>query len=696
MTSHNDPQSKTNPGNDICWEFLLHSVPDAMAIADLNSGELLAINDGFSQLTGFSSKQVIGRSVAELNLFANPRKRTQFILELFESGSVTNFEAGFRCQNQDYLTALLSARVTERDGRSLVVTVAREIDDLKLAQQALQESEERYRLIFENIQDVYFEASVGGILLEVSPSITLCSGFSRSELIGSFLHDNWFADLQFQGLVDHLLAQNTVVDHEIIFLDQQNRRRYGSVNASLTLSSEGRPLKIIGSMRDITEAKNAQEKIRQLAYYDALTALPNRSLFYDRLGQALTLAARHDDRLALLYLDLDGFKQVNDSLGHDSGDILLKKTAQRLKQCVRHSDTVARLGGDEFVILIPDEATAIGVSVVAEKILDSLGQPFHIAGQEVFVGASIGIVLYPDDGDNGETLVSNADMAMYAAKNAGRHNFQFFCAEINHCNQNRRQTELDLRQAMQNQELEVVFQPRLDLAGQKMAGIVALLRWVRSDGAIIEGQALKDCLDQAGLAREVAVWLLNEACEKFSSAFSDGKNNLHLTLALPAGLLRQNDFLTLLDGILQRNKLPGELLEIEIDEELLSRDLVRTEALLVALKKLGVGLVIEGFGSGQLPLTNLREDLIDGLKIPAQLIAEVMVSPRHAALVKTLISMAKIMGLKTIAQGVDDQALYGFLRYHKCDRIQGLHYLPPMRGAELADSLSLDWKSTSL
>jgi len=687
MINPNHPLLPVEQDHQAGWQFLLHGLPEAVAVADLGSGELLAVNEGFSQLTGFPSARIIGRPVRQLNLFADSRDHTRLMLQLYQSGLVQNFEATFLTEDGKYLSALLSSRVSDMAGRSVVVTVAREMAALKLAQQALQESEERYRRIFENIQDIYFEASMGGILLEISPSISLCSGWKREELIGSFLNDVLFDSLQFQGLVGRLQSQQQVLDHEIIFLDDQGTQHFGSVNAGLMLSSEGKPLKIIGSMRDVSEAKRARDKIHQLAYFDALTGLPNRSLFQDRLSRAITLAARHEGCLALLYLDLDGFKQVNDTLGHAGGDALLKIVAQRLTGCVRFSDTVARLGGDEFVVLIPEEASVAGVTVVAEKILHALDKPFAIAEQEVFVGASIGVVFYPNDAMAAEGLLKNADMAMYAAKNAGRNNFQFFSEQINQQNLQRRESEIDLRRAMQEQELEVLFQPRFDLVRQTTACVEAVPFWVAEHGEVLWGTELQEWIDRAGLAREVALWLLTEACSRFVALDRSTSDQVRLAIVLPVSLLRQNDFLGCLDDILQTNgMLPTELV-IEIDEDLWSRDAARSEALLQELKTRGIGLVIEGFGEGRFSLANLRDDLIDGLKISPHLTAEVMTSPRHAALVKTIISMAKIMGLTITAQGVDDQALFGFLQYHKCDRIQGEYYSPPLPPDELADLL---------
>ncbi|HEX6178600.1 MAG TPA: EAL domain-containing protein, partial [Thermoanaerobaculia bacterium] len=462
------------------------------------------------------------------------------------------------------------------------------------------------------------------------------------------------------------------------------RRRDGfsfPLEMSLTALDDGGMVCVV---RDITERTYAEEQIKHLAYHDALTGLPNRLLFKDRLTVALSHAQRDSARLAVLFLDLDRFKIINDSLGHNVGDQLLQAVATRIASCVRESDTVARLGGDEFTLLLPI-AHSEDVAVVAQKILEAIRYPFHIEGREFFTTTSIGISIYPEDGTDAETLIKNADTAMYQAKEQGRDNYQLFNAFVNAKALQRIALEHGLRRALMNDELEVHYQPIYDFRSGKISGMEALLRWNHPELGRIPPMTFIPIAEATGMMVPIGLWCLRTACAQARTWQELGFRNLSLAVNLSVTQLQQADLVDRVREILRETGLPAHQLELEITESSAMASPESIARTLHELKNVGVRISLDDFGTGHSALSYLKSFPIDTLKIDRSFVRDINEDPDTAAIVTAIIAMAHSLRLKVIAEGVEMTEQASFLRRYACDQMQGYLITPPVPAREFID-----------
>lgn len=441
-------------------------------------------------------------------------------------------------------------------------------------------------------------------------------------------------------------------------------------------------------VRDITERTYAEEQIKHLAYHDALTTLPNRLLFKDRVTVAISHAQRHDGRVAVLFLDLDRFKVINDSLGHNIGDQLLQAVAARVQSCVRDSDTVARLGGDEFTLLLPELTHAEDAALVAQKILEAVRYPFHIEGREFYITTSIGISIFPEDGVDAETLIKSADTAMYQAKEQGRDNYQLFNAVVNAKALQRIALEHGLRRALAHHELAVHYQPIFDFRTSRITGMEALLRWSPPDLGSIPPATFIPLAEAIGVMIPIGTWALRAACAQAKEWHDAGFNTLSLAVNLSVCQLQQPDLVATVREILTETGLPPRLLELEITESTAMQSPDASIRTLYDLKKLGIRISLDDFGTGHSSLAYLKRFPIDTLKIDQSFVRDIIRDPDTAAIVTAIIAMGHSLRLKVIAEGVEftDQAT--FLKRCSCDQMQGFLINAPMPAAEFGAILS--------
>ena len=450
-------------------------------------------------------------------------------------------------------------------------------------------------------------------------------------------------------------------------------------------------------VRDITERTYAEEQIKHLAYHDALTGLPNRLLFKDRLTVAISHAQRERKRLAVLFLDLDRFKVINDSLGHNIGDQLLQAVASRVQSCVRESDTVARLGGDEFTVLVPHLPQGEDAALVAQKIIDAVRYPFQIEGREFFMTTSIGISLYPDDGVDAETLIKNSDTAMYQAKEQGRDNYQLFNAFINAKALQRIALEHGLRKALANQELAVFYQPIFDFRTGRISGMEALLRWNHPTLGMIPPAVFIPLAEAIGVMIPIGTWAMRVACAQAKAWHDAGYRTLSLAVNLSVCQLQQPDLLLRVHEILNETGLPPRLLELEITESSAMQSPENSVRTLYDLKKLGIRISLDDFGTGHSSLSYLKRFPIDTLKIDQSFVRDITHDPDTAAIVTAIIAMAHSLRLKVIAEGVEFTEQSAFLKRYGCDQMQGYLVKAPVptdRFTELLAGASEDVSTT--
>lgn len=439
---------------------------------------------------------------------------------------------------------------------------------------------------------------------------------------------------------------------------------------------------MVAVVRDITERTYAEEQIKHLAYHDALTNLPNRLLFKDRLTVALSHAQREDTRLAVLFLDLDRFKVINDSLGHNIGDQLLQAVAARVAACVRDSDTVARLGGDEFTVLLPRLTRSEDVAQVAAKVIEAVRYPFHIEGREFFITTSIGISVYPEDGSDAETLIKNADTAMYQAKELGRDNFQLFNAHVNARALHRIAMEHGLRKALVNEELDVYYQPIFDLNTGRITGMEALLRWHHPQMGEIPPTVFIPIAESTGTMGAIGSWALRQACHQARIWHDAGYPNLTLAVNLSVTQLQQIDVVDIVRSVLDETGLAPGRLDLEITESGAMHNPETSIRVLYELKRLGIGISLDDFGTGHSSLSYLKRFPVDTLKIDQSFVQDTTTDPDAAAIVTAIIAMAHSLRLRVIAEGVEYGEQAEFLRQHGCDQFQGFLMARPLPAAQ--------------
>ncbi|HEX9160899.1 MAG TPA: EAL domain-containing protein [Thermoanaerobaculia bacterium] len=467
------------------------------------------------------------------------------------------------------------------------------------------------------------------------------------------------------------------------------RRRDGFTfpqEISLTATSDGGMVVIV---RDVTERTYAEEQIKHLAYHDALTGLPNRLLFKDRLTVALSHSQRDHSRIAVLFLDLDRFKVINDSLGHNIGDQLLQAVAARVQSCVRDSDTVARLGGDEFTLLLPALGRSEDAALVAQKIIEAVRYPFHIEGREFFITTSIGISLYPEDGADAATLIKNADTAMYQAKEQGRDNYQLFNAFVNAKALQRIALEHGLRRALANQELTIFYQPIVDLGTGSISGMEALLRWTHPDMGSVPPAVFIPIAEATGVMVPIGGWAMRQACSQAKAWHDAGFRDLSLAVNLSVTQLQQLDLVDRVKDILVQTGLRPDLLELEITESSAMQSPETSVRTLHELKRLGIRVSLDDFGTGHSSLSYLKRFPIDTLKIDQSFVRDITSDADTAAIVTAIIAMAHSLRLKVIAEGVEDIEQAAFLKRYSCDQMQGFLIKPPVPASEFTNLIRL-------
>ena len=434
---------------------------------------------------------------------------------------------------------------------------------------------------------------------------------------------------------------------------------------------------LVRAIRYAVERKRAQEQIRDMAYHDELTKLPNRRLFLDRLELALTQARRKRQLLAVMLMDLDGFKLVNDSLGHAKGDLLLQRVGDRLKACIRSGDTVARLGGDEFTILLPELAQADDAARSANKILDAFTRPFVVEDQELAIGTSVGISLYPADGTDAATLLKNADSAMYRAKKQGGNTYQLCTPAMKVRASERLTLERNLRQALDQHEFIVYYQPLVDLRSGKIFGAEAVVRWQHPEQGLISPAGFIAVAIETGLIVPLGLSVLRTACAQVKAWHTRGYP-LRVAVNLAARQVRQEDFVTQVTKVMNETGLAPEWLDVEITEQMAMRNLGVNSAVFDTLSSLMVQVSMEDFGAGHSPLSEVKQYPPKTLKIDQAFIKGIGAKSRDTDIVKAVIDLAHSMDMKVIAEGVETQEELDFLRAHRCDAMQGYLFSPPV------------------
>lgn len=566
-------------------------------------------------------------------------------------------------------------------------------------QKAVQEREETLNLSNRRLRlaERVFETTFEGIMVtdanslieSVNPAFTKITGYELHEVLGkkpdilsSGRHDpEYYRKMQLE------LTQNGCWQGEI-----WNRRKDGEIypewlSISVVKNKEGEITNYVAIFSDITERKASEDHVRHLAHHDALTSLPNRMLLMERLSHALTHAHRQGKMVAVMFLDLDRFKNINDTLGHTVGDQLLKNVAERLSECVREDDTVARLGGDEFVIVLEDVFSIQDVAGIAQKLINAMERPVMLERQELFVTTSIGISVYPDDGDNADTLIKHADTAMYRAKEQGRNNSQFYTADMNERALERLTMENSLRHALERNEFLLYYQPQVDLKTRSITGMEALLRWQHPDFGLVSPSRFIPIAEETGLIVPIGEWVLRAACFQNKAWQDAGMPRLHVAVNLSARQFKQPNLVNVVSQALADSGLEPCYLELEITESIAMEHAEETITRLNELKAMGVAISMDDFGTGHSSLSYLKRFPIDTLKIDQSFVQDVLLDSQDAAIAAAISTMARSLKMKVVTEGVETQEQVGFLREHDRDEVQGYYFSHPLPADAFADLL---------
>jgi diguanylate cyclase (GGDEF)-like protein/PAS domain S-box-containing protein len=566
--------------------------------------------------------------------------------------------------------------------------IGKDITAKKLADQALRDSETRFRDLTELSSDWYWEMGPDLRFTHVHAGHGSHSQFRPSESIGKYRWELPYVDVPkevWDGHKADLAAHRPFYDLVLKRRTDDGNFRYVSLSGKPLFDAKGVFIGYRGVGKDITERKASEERIQYLATHDSLTGLPNRSMFSEILNLEIESARRYNRHFSVFFIDLDRFKNINDTFGHEAGDLLLKEMSKRLKESLRASDVVARLGGDEFVVLVQEVGEEKQVSAIARKVLSTLIKPMNLLGQECRVTASIGVCMFPQDAQDEQALMKNADIAMYRAKEEGKNNFQFYSAAMNVHTLERMVLETSLRQAMDRNEFFLNYQAKLDLKSGAITGVEALLRWQNKELGSVSPAQFIPLAEETGLIVPIGKWVLRTACEQNVKWQREGLSPLCMAVNLSPRQFADDELLKDVESVLKDTGMRPELLELEITEGIVMQNPERAIRILTEIKKMGVRLAIDDFGVGYSSLAQIKRFPIDTLKVDRSFIREIPQVAEDNAITEAIIAMGKTLSLTVIAEGVETMEQKQFLREHECDEMQGFHFSKPIGPEQFAD-----------
>jgi diguanylate cyclase (GGDEF)-like protein/PAS domain S-box-containing protein len=643
------------------------------------------VNDAFCETTGWTREEAMGRTDVELGLWPDLDERQAMVAALLAQGALHDVEWRVRTRRGDIRHILGSTERMRLGHEPCVLVVGQDVTERKRANQEMR----KLSSAVEQTADSIMITNRSGVIEYVNPAFVHTTGFTPAEIIGrtpniikSGRHDEAFYRELWATILAGAVYRNVMI----------NRRKDGSLyyeEKTITpLKSEsGEVTHFVSSAKDITERMQVQERLQYLAHHDDLTRLPNRVLFLDRLTQALIRAHFHHRILAVLFLDLDHFKNINDSLGHNVGDQFLEATAVRLASCVREGDTVARLGGDEFAVLLEDIAHIEDISMVARKVLAAFVSPFTVESHELYLTTSIGVSLYPNDGADGHTLLKHADAAMYKAKELGRNNFQFYSADMSARAFERLTLETHLRHALERREFVLHYQPQVDVTSGRITGVEALIRWQHPEFGLLGPQQFITLAEETGLIVPIGEWVMRTACAQVRAWRDAGLGSIGVAVNLSGRQFNEPDFVDRMVRLVAESGMEAGLLELELTEGTIMKNAPQTVDKLLALSNLGVRFAIDDFGTGYSSLSYLSRFPIHTLKIDRSFAQNAPRDANDAEIVKTIIAMARSLKLAVIAEGVEDQEQLELLRNQGCEVMQGHHFCQPVPAQEVTRML---------
>ncbi len=659
------------------YRLLADNSPDIIVCFDRQRRRTY-VNASYERVSGASAADLLGTGLAEHSML--PPDAAVALDDVIASVIATGnpCEMVIMLPKPDGTTVyyhLWAIPERNRVGKTVgVLTFSRDVTQLKQAEHRLEEAEAMAHLGHWEWDVATQHATVSAELCRIFKQP---SGWSpaRAEIYAKIdqADREWIATamaVAFNSQTpDAAFDYRVRVGERLLDIHTSIRMEYGE---------DGKPVRLVGTTQDVSELRRYQQRVHALAFYDSLTGLPNRELFADRVRVAIAQASRHDQEAAVLLLDLDNFKAVNDTLGHGAGDQVLRETAARLRECVREYDSVARLGGDEFGFVLTEMPPHADIPRVCRKLLDAIAEAYVIEGREIFLTGSIGIARYPEDGVNVSDLFQYADAAMYQAKEAGRNTYQFYAASLTAQVTERLGLAARLRRAVDNGELELYYQPQVDLADGRLIGAEALLRWNHPQDGLVPPDRFIGIAEETGLIIPIGKWVLRQACLAACEWNRDRTRPLRIAVNLSPRQFKTHDIVPAVAQVLSDTGCAAEWLELEITESLLLDDIDDVARQLDALHGLGLAISIDDFGTGYSALGYLNRLPVESIKIDRSFVRDIAERRNDAELVKAIISMAISLKLRLIAEGVEDGFQEAFLRAHGCQCGQGYLYGKPM------------------
>jgi len=656
------------------YRLLADDVLDLIMFISPN-GQIIDANEAAVKRYGYTHEELVHKSIQNLRL---PEDRHKIADLLQKASGGIHFECVHVCKDGSVFPVEVSTKVTIYNGHQIIISIFRDITQRKNAEAAVWLEKERAQVTLESIGDAVITTDIQANVEYLNPAAEFLTGWTNSEAKGQPLEKvfhiiNEDSGQTVESPIVHCLKEGRIVgltNHTVLI------NRTGS---TIGIEESAAPIRdrteaVIGGVlifRDVSYKRNLMRELAHQAHHDALTGLPNRLNFNESLNQALARAKRKRGMLSVMFLDLDRFKLINDTMGHNLGDLLLKDIAERIRQTLREGDTIARQGGDEFLVLLPEIRDEQEVISVTERILGVFSQPLMLDGNEVYMSTSIGISLYPTDGSNLETLVKQADTAMYYAKEQGRNNYQFFTSGLNIKANNRLSTENSLRKALARGEFILHYQPQVDIESGSIVGLEALIRWNSAEQGIVPPFSFIPIAEDTGLIVPIGEWVLRTACAQNKAWQEQGYPHLRMAVNVSARQFREPRFIKLVAEILQETGLDPQWLELEITESIAMENGDASVEMLSLFKDLGVRISIDDFGTGFSSLNYLRRMPIDTLKIDQSFIKDISTGENGEEVVTAIIQLAKNLRLKVIAEGVETNSQRSFLKNKRCDEMQG-------------------------
>ncbi len=651
----------TNGSNEGLWDW---SIKEDKAF----------FSNRFKEILGILNKPVKNSIKTWLDLI-HPDDKIKVVQALEDH--INNKSATFHCEhrilvNDQIKWVAIKGKVTRsKDGLSQrIVGFLTDISEIKQAQLALKNSEEQFKLFMKNLP-------AGAFIKDENHNIIFSNQYLNDFFgVDTLVNKNikeLLSPQDYESIIkkSDLVLEKGIYTTEEKLLDKNNQEKYFQAHRFL-IQKDDKNL-IAGIFSDITNQKKTQSKLNILAHYDLLTNLPNRALFQDTLVKKISKSRRNKTKFALMFIDLDNFKMINDTLGHDYGDLLLIEVAKRLNNILREEDLVSRLGGDEFTVILDDIKDTAYPSIVAQKIIDSLSQPVKLDDEIGYIGASVGIAIFPDDAANKEDLIKNADMAMYSAKQGGKNIYRYFTEDMNADAKERLELSNDLRNAIQNDQLQLYYQPVIDTSNNTLYGCEALIRWEHPKYGIITPDNFIRLAEEGGFMAKIGKWIMKKACTQLSIMQKLGLN-IKIAINISSKQLTQNHLEHTLKTIIKESGIDPSLLELEVTESFLMENIKQVEIALTNLKKIGINTAIDDFGTGYSSLARLKKLPISKLKIDKSFIGDIPTDEDDMQIASTIIALAKQLNLDVVAEGVETKEQVDFLKAQGCTLMQGYYF----------------------